>query len=206
MTVMVYVARFTVLARFGDAYVATDIAKVRRFENGLKLSIRAKILGLHLQDMDSMVRTALAIEREMEDARGIRNASAGEEGGSTFFEFRKETEDFCPTSAPGIGPARADDMFLLPSVWAHETELSTKAGIPKLWDSTVPIINGTSANTVCSFSPSVGQRDQYQSQGAGQAPSTTQIGQRGQILGRGQGQGSQARTLGTQGLVYAIVP
>ena len=39
MTVMDYVARFTELARFADDYVATDMAKVRRFENGLKLSI-----------------------------------------------------------------------------------------------------------------------------------------------------------------------
>ena len=44
MTVMDYVARFTELARFADDYVATDMAKVRRFENGLKLSIRAKII------------------------------------------------------------------------------------------------------------------------------------------------------------------
>ena len=77
MTVMEYMARFTKLARFGDDYVATDIAKVRRFENGLKLSIRGKILGLRLQDMDSMVGTALAIEREMDDAQDIRDASAG---------------------------------------------------------------------------------------------------------------------------------
>ena len=61
MTVMEYVARFTELARFADDYVATDMAKVRRFENGLKLSIRGKIVGLRLQDMDSMVGTALTI-------------------------------------------------------------------------------------------------------------------------------------------------
>ena len=48
MTVMDYVARFTELARIADDYVATDMAKVRRFENGLKLSIRAKIVGLRL--------------------------------------------------------------------------------------------------------------------------------------------------------------
>ena len=64
MTVMDYVARFTELAYFSDDYVAMDMAKVRRFENGLKLSIRARIVGLLLQDMDSMVRTALTIERE----------------------------------------------------------------------------------------------------------------------------------------------
>ena len=48
MTVMDYVARFTELARFADDYVATNMAKVRRFENGLKLSIRSRVVGLHL--------------------------------------------------------------------------------------------------------------------------------------------------------------
>ena len=48
MTVMDYVARFTELARIVDDYVATDMAKVRRFENGLKLSIWARIVGLRL--------------------------------------------------------------------------------------------------------------------------------------------------------------
>ena len=74
MTVMNYVARFTELARFVDDYMATDMTKVRRFENGLKLSIRGKIVGLRLQDMDSMVGTALTIEREIEDGRSTRNA------------------------------------------------------------------------------------------------------------------------------------
>ena len=75
MTVMDYVARFTELARFADDYVATDLAKVRRFENGLELSIRARIVGLHLHDMDSMVGTALTIERDIEDARSTRDES-----------------------------------------------------------------------------------------------------------------------------------
>ena len=71
MTVMEYMAKFTELERFSDDYVATDMAKVKRFENGLKFSIRGKIVGLRLQDMDSMVETALAIEREMDDAQGF---------------------------------------------------------------------------------------------------------------------------------------
>ena len=77
MTVMDYVARFTELARFADDYVATDMAKVRRFENELKLSIRARIIGLCLQDMDSMVGTTLTIEREIEDARSTRDTGVG---------------------------------------------------------------------------------------------------------------------------------
>ena len=74
MTVLEYMDKFMELARFAYDYVATDMAKVRRFEDGLKLSIRGKIVGFLLQDMDSMVRTVMAIEREIEDARSIRDA------------------------------------------------------------------------------------------------------------------------------------
>ena len=77
MTVIEYVARFTELARFADDYVATDMAKVKRFENGLKLSIRGRIVGLRLQDMDSMVGTALTIEREIEDAWSTQDVGVG---------------------------------------------------------------------------------------------------------------------------------
>ena len=45
----------------------------RRFENGLKLSIQRRIVGLRLRDRDSMVGMALTIERETEDARNTRD-------------------------------------------------------------------------------------------------------------------------------------
>ena len=49
----------------------------RRFENGLRLSIRGRIIGFHLWDMESMVGTTLTIEREIEDARSTRDLSVG---------------------------------------------------------------------------------------------------------------------------------
>ena len=49
----------------------------RRFENGLKLSIRGRIVGFRLRDMDSMVGTALTIKREIEDARNTRDTGVG---------------------------------------------------------------------------------------------------------------------------------
>ena len=52
----------------------------------------------------------------------------------------------------------------------------------------------------------MGQRNQFQSQGAIQAPSVAKMGQRGQSVGQGQAQSSQVRTPGTQGHVYAVVP
>ena len=71
-----YVANFTKLACFIDDYMATDMAKVRKFEDGLKLSIRGKIVEHLLQDMDSMVKTILAIEREVDDTQSIQNSGA----------------------------------------------------------------------------------------------------------------------------------
>ena len=86
MTVMEYVDRFTELARFADDYVATNMAKVKRFENGLKLSILGRIVGLRLQDTDSMVGIALTIEREIVDARSTRDAGVSSK--------RKESQSF----------------------------------------------------------------------------------------------------------------
>ena len=78
MIVLEYVTKFTELARFGDDYVATNMAKVRKFENALKLSIQGKIVGFLLQDMDSIVRTTMTIEREIENARRIRVTGTSE--------------------------------------------------------------------------------------------------------------------------------
>ena len=69
-----YMAKFTELARFTDDYVAIDMAKVRKFEDDLKLSIRGKIVRLLLQDMDLMVKTTIAIERKVDYALSILDA------------------------------------------------------------------------------------------------------------------------------------
>ena len=78
MTVLEYMAKYTELARFVDDYVAIDMAKVRKFEDGLKFSILGKIVGFLLQDMDSMVRTTMAIQREIDDAQSIRDEGTSE--------------------------------------------------------------------------------------------------------------------------------
>ena len=62
MTVPKYVAKFTELAHFTNDYVDTNMAKVRKFEDGLKLSIQGKTMGLLIQETDLMVKTAIACE------------------------------------------------------------------------------------------------------------------------------------------------
>ena len=56
------------------------IGYCRRCENGLKLSIRDRIVGLRLRDMDSMVGTALTIEREIEDTWNTQDTGVGNKG------------------------------------------------------------------------------------------------------------------------------
>ena len=160
MTVMEYVARFTELAHFSDDYVATDVAKVKRFENGLKLPIRGRIIGLRLQDMDSMVGTALTIEKEIEDARGIRVADAGEkreDQPSSSSGKRQKTyasHEFQDQGRGwGIYSGKADDMLFLPTSWACETRLPPRTGIPGFWDNTVPVRCRTGEYTVHSSTP-----------------------------------------------------
>ena len=117
MTVIEYVARFMELTRFADDYVATDMAKVRRLENGLKLSIRGRIVGLRLQDMDSMVGTALTIEREIEDARSTRDAgvsSKKKENRSSSSSGKKQrassSQGFQGCDHPGQGRIRVSNQ------------------------------------------------------------------------------------------------
>ena len=105
MTILEYMAKFTELARFADDYVATDMAKVRKFEDGLKLSIWGKITGLLLQDIDSMVRTAMAIEKEIDDAKSIRDAGVSRKRKKNQFSFGsgKKHRTFLMRGSPGQG-------------------------------------------------------------------------------------------------------
>ena len=106
MKVMEYVAKFTELARFADDYVATNMAKVRKFENGLKLSIRSKIVRLLLHDMDSMVMTAMTIKREIEDARSIGAAGTSEKReGQPSSSSGKRQKTSTPRVLQGRGPS-----------------------------------------------------------------------------------------------------
>ena len=115
----------------------------RRFENGLKLSIRGRIVGFLLRDMDSMVGTTLTIEREIEDARSTWDAGVGskrEDRPSSSSEKRQKTYASHKFRDQGQD-------------WARETGLPPETGIPGLWDSAVPVNYRTGEYTVHSSTP-----------------------------------------------------
>ena len=77
-----------------------------RFENGLKLSIRGRIVGLRLRDVDFMVGTALTIERGIEDALNTRDTSVGskrEDQPSSSSRKRQKTSASHEFQDPGLG-------------------------------------------------------------------------------------------------------
>ena len=115
----------------------------RRFENGLKLSIRGRIVGLFLHDMDSMVGTTLTIEREIEDARSTRDASVSvkrEDQPSSSSGKRRKTSASHEFQDQGLD-------------WACETGFPQETGILGLWDSAIPVSCRTGEYTVHSSTP-----------------------------------------------------
>ena len=115
----------------------------KRFENGLKLSIRGRIVGLRLRDMDSMVGTALTIEREIEDDRSTRDAS---------FSVKREDQ---PSSNSGKRQktSASHEFQDQGQDWACETRLPQETGISGLWDSEIPVSCRTGEYTVHSSTP-----------------------------------------------------
>ena len=208
---MDYVARFTELARFADDYVATDMAKVRRFENGLKLSIRARIVGLRLQDMDSMVWTALTIEREIEDARSTWDASVSgkrkdiqSSSSSGKRQRASSSQESQSRDHPSQGQMRVAGQ-------AGQVRFASQAGQMVCyhcqqpghmrWDcpqrqgsqgfGTSPSQSVAGQERIQYVPPQhgAGHRGQSQFQGATRAPHISQAGLRGQSMGRGRGRG-----------------
>ena len=115
----------------------------RRFENGLKLSIRGRIVELRLRDMDFMVGTALTIEREIKDTRSTQDAGVGSkrENQPSFSSGKRQK-----TSASHDFQDHGQD-------WACETGLPPEIGILGLWDSAVPVSCRTRKYTVHSSTP-----------------------------------------------------
>ena len=206
---MDYVPRFTELARFTDDYVATDLAKVRRFENGLKLSIRVRSVGLRLQDVDSMVGTSLTIERDIEDAWSTRDAGASskrKDGQSSSSSGKRQRASSSRGSQsrdhPGHGQMRVAGQAG-PMVCYHcqqpghmRRDCPQRQGSQGFGTTQSQSVAGQERIQYIPPQRDTGQRSQSRFQGATRAPPISQAGPRGQSMGRGRGLGPQTGTSG----------
>ena len=80
----------------------------------------------------------------------------------------------------------------------HEEGLPSETGIPSLGTMQSQLVVRQEQLQLVSPYPSMGQKDQYQSEGATPAPSTSQAGHidQGQDVGRGRAQSLQAESSG----------
>ena len=114
-----------------------------RHENGLKLSIRDRIVGLRLRDVYSMVGTVLTIQREKSrilGTLGIRVLVA--RGRISFLLVRGRGRRLLLHTSSGLGPGLSMSDGISPEI-----------GIPRLWDNTVLVFCRTGEYTVHSSTP-----------------------------------------------------
>ena len=124
----------------------------RRSENGLRLSIRGRIVGFYLRDMDSMVGTTLTIEREIENARSTRDmgvCSKREDQSSSSLLKRQKT------SASHKFQDQDQD-------WAGETRLPQRQGSQDFETAQSQLAVEQESIQFIPPHPSMGQMNQFQ--------------------------------------------
>ena len=71
--VLQYEAKFTELSRFSPHIMVGDVRKAKKFQRGLRPSIRTWMATLRLKAYSEVVETAKVVEKECEDYQRIRD-------------------------------------------------------------------------------------------------------------------------------------
>ena len=67
--VVEYERRFTEQSCYAMEFISTEADWAKRFEQGLRLAIREKIVALKIRDYGDMVDRAALVERDIEDSQ-----------------------------------------------------------------------------------------------------------------------------------------
>ena len=159
-------ANFTELACFADDYVAANIAKVRKFEDGLKLSILVKswdssfkiwtrwsgqlwsYTGKWMTYGASRMQVPVIRGRRVNSLLLAQERSKGLLLHEGFRDRVVATKAKAKISHPKMGntlgllTSKGESVFLMPLAGTLETGFPSEAGIPELWDTIVLVISG----------------------------------------------------------------
>ena len=70
---LLYEAKFTELAWFAPHIASNDVRKAKKFQRGLRPSIRTRMVALWLKAYSEVVETAKVVEKECEDYQRIQD-------------------------------------------------------------------------------------------------------------------------------------
>ena len=76
-TMVEYERRFTELSRYAMEFISTEANRAKRFEQGLKLAIREKLVALKIRDYGDMVDRAALLKRDIEDSQRLQSWARG---------------------------------------------------------------------------------------------------------------------------------
>ena len=206
--------------------MATDIAKVRKFEDGMKLSIRGKVVGLLLQDLDFVIKTIMALRRWLTThgtsgrrvlkIRGRRaNLFFLAQGRSRGLLLRKGFKDRAASikaKARVNHPKVRYTSRLLASQGKEHVTIATSLDIGNRIalrgrdDTLVPVISGTFTDSVCSYLPHHGLGESVLVLGCCTCPYYFIIRPDGPGHGLRSRPGLTNQDFRDQGHVYAITP
>ena len=91
--VLQYEAKFTELSRFSPHIMVGDVRKAKKFQRGLRPSIRTRMVALQLKAYSEVVETVKVVEKECEDYQKIRDQNKKR---SKPEESQKENENDKP--------------------------------------------------------------------------------------------------------------
>ncbi|XP_023871514.2 uncharacterized protein LOC111984125 [Quercus suber] len=117
-TVLQYEAKFTELARFAPHIMSDDVRKAKKFQRGLRPSIKTRMAALRLKAYSVVVETAKVVEKECEDYLKIQDQNKKR---SKPEESSKENENDKPFK-------KKTTMELKPNVVQQVMENCSKCG------------------------------------------------------------------------------
>ncbi|XP_034701176.1 uncharacterized protein LOC117926612 [Vitis riparia] len=111
MSVLEYESRFSELSRFALGMISEEGEKARRFQQGLRPTIRNRLVPLAIRDYSELVKRALLVEQDIDETNQIREQKGDRKGKQRMGESsqgpqqRQRTQQFerRPSSYAGGG-------------------------------------------------------------------------------------------------------
>ncbi|XP_057465238.1 uncharacterized protein LOC130754963 [Actinidia eriantha] len=93
LSLVQYAAQFNDLARFALECVSTDYLRAQCFEQGLRLGLRGKVVSFELNTFEEVMKKALVIDREAQEAKMDRDSRTSGKGSHSGQQPKRQRQE-----------------------------------------------------------------------------------------------------------------